>query len=104
MPELSTANRSLRNTENGVEQPSDSGINCQILSAEEFLSDPSRVADIAGRGTQVCIRTPNTVIIVGHGEPLSGSNIKWGFWQKLRFTAGRVFRSGSGPLDVSWIE
>jgi len=82
----------------------ETGAVCRIFTTEEFLRAPSEAADIAARGTCICINTANGRIIVGSGQRSLHTAQRWSVLLKLPSKICNIFRSGTGPLDVSWIE
>ena len=86
-----------------VDENSD-GRNCQIVTSEEFLREPTRILETAEMGSQVCIRTANAQIVVGYARRLAQPEERWGARQKLWFRFRRVFRRRIRASDASWID
>ena len=94
----------IRKSRTVTEEAGQRGANCQILTSEEFLREPTRVLEIAETGSQVCIRTANAQIVVGYARRLSQPEERWGMRRKLWFRFRRVFRRRARASDASWID
>ena len=74
------------------------------MSSAEFLSDPKRALEMVASGTQVCVKSDKTEIILGF-EPLEQSTIeKKALYRRTKGTQKFTSSTTKGPVNVSWLE
>src|SRR5258707_715892 len=74
------------------------------MSSAEFLKDPKRALEMVANGTQVCVESDKTRIILGFERVEQSKGKKKALY---RWTKGaRKFTPSAteGPVNVSWLE